>query len=31
MQHAALLPVPEVVVDCDDSDDVFFRRGLASR
>ena len=31
MRHAALMPVPEVVVDCDDSNDVFLRRGLASR
>jgi hypothetical protein len=31
MRHAALMPVPEVVVDCDNSNDVFLRRGLASR
>jgi hypothetical protein len=31
MRHAALMPVPEVVVDCDDSDNVFLQRGLASR
>jgi hypothetical protein len=31
MQHAALMPVPDFVVDCDDSDDVFLRRGLTSR
>jgi hypothetical protein len=30
MRHAALMPVPEVVVDCDDSDDIFLWRGLAS-
>ena len=31
MRHTALMPVPEVVVDCDDNNDVFLRRGLASR
>jgi hypothetical protein len=31
MRLAALMAVPEVVVDSDDSDNVFLRRGLASR
>jgi hypothetical protein len=31
MRHTALMAVPEVVVDCEDSNDVFLRRGLASR
>jgi hypothetical protein len=31
MRHAVLMAVPDVVVDCDDKNDVFLRRGLASR